>query len=241
MNDDEGDEESEDNEAPLTAAPNLAPETTIESAANLACTTEVASALSKQLVAEINCMVPNSLVVLPQHEHVEVDSAVFPYLQPAAAKSFAAAVDAYVASKGGGADVKVKLNSALRTLPQQYMLSQWAARKRCGIAKAAKPGGSKHESGLALDVANWSDAKKSLTDHNLTWFGRSDTVHFTFNGAGATDIKSQSVKAFQRLWNKNHPQDRLPENGQYGPDTEKRVKGSPVGGFAKGAECAVSP
>jgi MYXO-CTERM domain-containing protein len=47
------------------------------------------------------------------------------------------------------------------------------------------------------------------------------------------------VTAFQRLWNRNHPEDVIPEDGVYGTETEKRVARSPVGGFARGADgCA---
>ena len=49
--------------------------------------------------------------------------------------------------------------------------------------------------------------------------------------------KGLDVKAFQRLWNRNHPEDVISVDGAYGPQTEARMKLSPAAGFPKGAIC----
>ncbi|MBN9166695.1 MAG: hypothetical protein J0I07_37525, partial [Myxococcales bacterium] len=92
--------------------------------------------------------------------------------------------------------------------------------------------------GLAVDIednAAWRDA---MSAHDFVWLGASDPVHFDFKGGGVTDIGGLSVLAFQRLWNRNHPEDRIEEDSEYGPATEERLAKAPVGGFAKGADCS---
>jgi hypothetical protein len=56
-------------------------------------------------------------------------------------------------------------------------------------------------------------------------------------GGGTRDLEGLSVLAFQRLWNRNHEGDRIAEDGDYGPQTEARLRMSPTGGFAIGARC----
>jgi hypothetical protein len=48
-------------------------------------------------------------------------------------------------------------------------------------------------------------------------------------------VSGLSVLAFQRLWNRNNPKDRLAEDGAYGPQTEARLARAPSAGFAIGA------
>ena len=51
------------------------------------------------------------------------------------------------------------------------------------------------------------------------------------------DFRRVNVEAFQRLWNRNNPDDRIEEDGLYGPATADRIARSPSGGFAIGARC----
>ena len=46
------------------------------------------------------------------------------------------------------------------------------------------------------------------------------------------------VMAFQRLWNRNHPEDIIAEDGDYGPATAARIERSPADGFPRGPTCA---
>src|SRR5262249_27193003 len=48
------------------------------------------------------------------------------------------------------------------------------------------------------------------------------------------------VRAFQRLWNRNNPGDKIAEDGEWGPQTETRMKKSPASGFPIGAQCSDS-
>jgi hypothetical protein len=61
-------------------------------------------------------------------------------------------------------------------------------------------------------------------------------VHF--DHLDSPDIRGADVLAFQRLWNRNAPDDPIAEDGQYGPMTEDRVKRAPAEGFGIGALCA---
>jgi len=76
-----------------------------------------------------------------------------------------------------------------------------------------------------------------LTNYGFKWLGSSDPWHFDYVGAGAVSYKGLDVKAFQRLWNRNHPGDKIATDGVWGPNTEARMKKAPAGGFATGATC----
>src|SRR6185503_17636884 len=54
---------------------------------------------------------------------------------------------------------------------------------------------------------------------------------------GSADIRGKDTLAFQRLWNRNHPTDKIAEDGAYGPQTEARLRQSPATGFTTGATC----
>jgi len=152
-----------------------------------------------------------------------------PWLQLPAASALAAAI------KQRGTTMTV--NSALRTLPQQYMLYDWYQSNRCGIGLAAYPGSSNHESGLAVDIDDHSGWLSAMSAHGFQWYGSADPVHFDFVGSGTVALSGLDVEAFQRLWNRNHTTDTIAVDGSYGPETEKRLAKSPIGGFPIGAEC----
>ncbi|HTJ82273.1 MAG TPA: M15 family metallopeptidase, partial [Polyangiaceae bacterium] len=166
----------------------------------------------------------------PSRSNLVVGAAVFPYLeQPAKTRL----VDALDANPGR----TMRMNSGLRTVAQQYLLSRWASQGRCGISIAAKPGHSNHETGLAIDIDNASLWKTSLQNRGFHYAGSADPVHFDYAGSGAVDHRGLDVLAFQRLWNENHPNDLIAEDGDYGPQTESRLKQAPADGFDQGATC----
>ncbi len=201
----------------------------VSAAVAQSCTTAVARGLATQLVAEIQCMRPDTLAPIDKIPGLSLGSAVFPYLQKPAASALVAA------QKARGTTMTI--NSALRALPQQYLLYRWYQTGRCGISLAASPGTSNHESALAVDIEDNAGWRSAMTAQSFRWLGASDPVHYDFIGGGAVDLRGLSVKAFQRLWNRNNPADLLAEDGSYGPATEARLAKSPLGGFAKGALC----
>jgi hypothetical protein len=207
----------------------LAPSDPVSMAVTDSCTTSSVRGLATQLVEEIQCLQPGTFASIDGVAGLALAEAVFPYLQTPAA----AAVVGAQADRG----VTMNINSALRTLPQQYLLYRWYKAGRCGISLAAAPGNSNHESGLAVDIEDDTGWRSFMTARQMKWLGASDRVHFDYVGSDATDIGGVSVRAFQILWNKNHPEDLLDVDGAYGTETDKRVALSPVGGFALGAEC----
>jgi hypothetical protein len=212
-----------------TTAQALANGDPVSAAVAESCTTSVVRGLSTQLVAEIQCLRPNTLKSIEKVPGLALGAAVFPYLQAPAATALVAA------QKARGTTMSI--NSALRTLPQQYLLYRWYQTGRCGISLAARPGTSNHESALAVDIQDNVGWRSAMTGKSFRWLGASDPVHYDYVGAGAVDLRGLSVKAFQRLWNRNNPADKIAEDGSYGPSTEARLAKAPVGGFAKGADC----
>lgn len=205
----------------------------VSDAIDASCSTTSVKGLATQLVEEIQCLQPGTLTRIDGIDGLALEDAVFPYLQTPAAKAIEKAQQA----RG----TTMTVNSALRTLPQQYLLYQWYEAGRCGISLAAAPGKSNHESGLAVDVDDADGWRSSMEANDMQWLGPSDPVHFDYVGDGKVELTGLSVLAFQKLWNQNHPEDRIDEDSRYGGETEKRIARSPVGGFPKGPECAQTP
>jgi hypothetical protein len=197
------------------------------------CTTTSVKGLSTQLVEEIQCLRPATFMRIDKTPGLALGSAVFPYLQTNAAKSLVAA------QKARGTTMSI--NSALRTLPQQYLLYRWYQTGRCGIGLAASPGTSNHEGAIAVDINDNAGWRAAMLGKGFRWLGASDPVHYDFIGGGTVDLRGVSVRAFQRLWNRNNPNDKIAEDGAYGPSTATRLAKSPSGGFAKGADCSKPP
>jgi hypothetical protein len=133
-------------------------------------------------------------------------------------------------------DKTLKIHSALRTVAQQYLVWRWAGTKRCGVQMATAPGESNHETGRALDIANQAQWRGALEAQEFRWLGSSDAVHFDFKTNRALS-RAPDILAFQKLWNRNHPDDRILESGSYDANTEQRLKKSPPGGFKLGPTC----
>jgi hypothetical protein len=201
----------------------------VSAAVTQSCSTTAVKALSLQLVQEIQCMKPGSMKRIDNTSGLALGAAVFPYLQTPAANALIAA------QKARG--VTLSINSGLRALPQQYLLYRWYQTGRCGISLAATPGTSNHESGIAVDINNNAAWRSAMNSKGFSWLGASDPVHFDYRGGGTVSMKGLSVRAFQRLWNRNNPNDKIAEDGAYGPATAARLAKSPVGGFPKGATC----
>jgi hypothetical protein len=188
------------------------------------CTTASVAGLSHQIAAEIGCIAPGTLERFAATGGIRfTSSAVLPYLHP----------DAVRALQAAAAQREVDLNSAFRTVAQQYLLYRWYQAGRCGIPIAASPGTSNHESARAIDVADWSGDLSDLERHGWSHDVPGDVVHFEH--LASADLRGLDVHAFQRLWNRNHPGDRIAEDGAYGPQTGARLERSPADGFAIGA------
>lgn len=194
------------------------------------CTTAVVIELSRQIAAEVGCLVPGELVPFAEGNGVRfVGAAVLPYASEQGRADLLAAVAA-----GGG--TSLDLTSAYRTVAQQYLLYRWYQLGRCGIPVAAMPGDSNHESGRAIDVSNWQDWLTDLPAHGWAHDVPGDDVHF--DHLASADLRGTDVLAFQRLWNRNNPGAAIDEDGDYGPMTAMALAMAPAVGFPIGATCA---
>ncbi len=203
--------------------------TPVSSFESTACETSTVLALSIQIAPAVDCLMPGQLVAFEEGTTIEfAGSAVLPYVSDQARSALQTAA--------GGGSSAVRVTSAFRTVVQQYLLRRWFELGRCGITAAAQPGNSNHESGRALDVSNYSDWITGLEAHGWAHDVPGDPVHF--DHLSSPDIRGADVLAFQRLWNKNAPDDPIAEDGTCGTETAKRIQRAPAEGFGIGASCA---
>lgn len=205
---------------------------TVGDVARTACSTAGVKPLATQLLAEVNCLRPDTLTSIGTMPGVSLGAGALPELNAGAARALRNATN-------GAA---ISISSTTRATAQQYVLYYWYTHGRCTsvVSLAAQPGRSNHESGVALDVPAYSTWRSRLTAQGFRWLGSSDVVHFDYTGSGAVDIRPLAVKAFQRLWNRNNPSDRIAEDGAWGPNTASRMDRAPAGGFAIGPSCGGS-
>jgi uncharacterized protein (TIGR03382 family) len=190
------------------------------------CSTAVVLGLSKQIADEVGCANPTGLVKLNAGGNLQITSnAVLPYLSMKGKTDIEAVAQGRV----------VQINSAFRTVAQQYLLYRWYQLGRCGITAAATPGNSNHESGRALDLANYSSVISAMAARGWAHDVPGDPVHF--DHLSSPDIRGRDVLAFQKLWNRNHAGDMIAEDGDYGPSTETRLRQAPAEGFPLGPTC----
>ena len=196
---------------------------TVQSFVTSSCTTAVVIGLSNQIASEVSCLDPSSLTRFAAGSGITIaSSAVLPFLATNAKTDLQAVGN-------------VSINSAFRTVAAQYLLVEWFNRGRCGITAAAAVGRSNHESGRAVDVGNFSSRISAMAAHHWSHDVPGDPVHF--DHLSSADIRGKDTLAFQRLWNRNNLNDKISEDGDYGPQTEARLQKSPATGFARGAIC----
>lgn len=186
------------------------------------CSTAGVRALDYQLIRQIDRTAPGLLVDF-SHLNVECGAGVHSFLQAPAVR----ALEKAIASRGR----KMIVNSAYRTLAQQAILHAHCKHRRCGITAAALPGRSNHNTGLALDIEDAAGWRPYLERYGWDWIGSFDPMHFDFKGAGIKNLSWLSIKAFQQLWNYNHPEQRIIEDGAWGTQTEKALLSSSIDGF----------
>mmetsp|Transcript_7717 Transcript_7717/g.8182 ORF Transcript_7717/g.8182 Transcript_7717/m.8182 type:complete len:231 (-) Transcript_7717:324-1016(-) len=182
------------------------------------CDDGVASGLTNQIIGRLNSM---------GYSFSSMDSNWVHCSQPCQLQ--AGAASNLVAAAQSRNDY-ITLNSAFRSSAQQYLLYRWYNRGMCGIGLAAQPGTSNHESGRAIDTSYYSYWLSTL--QNYGWahnYPSSDPVHFDYTGVA--DIARQNLLAFQQLWNQNNPNNRIDEDGIYGPQTDNALYNSPCGGW----------
>jgi hypothetical protein len=220
--------------AACAAEPELLGETESSSTVNdysgsTGCSTAVVIGLSKQIAQEAGCENPASFVSFQGTPGITLASnAVLPYLVKGARDDL----------EKVAANNSLTVTSALRSIAQQYLLYAWYTQGRCGITAAAQVGTSNHEGGRAVDLANYSARISAMAAHGWAHDVAGDPVHF--DHTASPDDRGQDTKAFQVLWNRNHPSDQIAEDGDYGPATETRLEQAPATGFAIGPTCGTT-
>ncbi len=186
------------------------------------------SRLSRQIIAQMNNLQSGILVNFESLTGISSasDASLNLYLQSGAKESLRAALREGLAKQS----LSIQINSAYRTVVQQHILYQIYLRDRHLVPLAALPGNSNHEDGLAIDVNNYQVWKPYLLAHGWQWQGNKDPVHF-FDRSGRDDVGSLGVQAFQSLWNRYHPDDRIAADGRFSDATAARLDRSPIEGF----------
>lgn len=205
------------------------------------CATMIANALSQQSIHEVNLLLEEAtgqasdLLVSFDSLNVSLGRAAYPYVQPPALDALRKAIDARGQT--------MRVNSAYRTLAQQHLLYRWwnFGAGRCNFQAVAPPGSSFHQAGLAIDIEDVDAWRPYLERNDWQWYGSGDYPHFTYVGSGrvlsinvngrAFDIRNTATLAFQRLWNRNHPNDVIAEDGTWGGNTKSKLNLSPAYGF----------
>jgi hypothetical protein len=187
----------------------------------------------------MNCIEDGFFVSIAEIANVRLGAAASPFLQAPASAALAEAASVRP-------DEILDINSSWRSVVQQLILDSWEG--SCGIALAARPGTSNHESGLAIDIPTRATElfRQPLTNNGWTWFcdavndgrleGCQDPPHYNYS-RGGEDLRSRGVRAFQQLWNDANPDDPIAEDGDFGPQTEARILQSPTSGFDLEQDC----
>lgn len=182
--------------------------------------TSVVNALSQQLIYQINLIVPDAFVSFDDLD-VQLGSAAYPYVPPAAKLALQKAIE----RRGR----RLVVNSGYRTLAQQMLLYNGRFNNSNPVAA---PGTSNHQSGLALDIEDRQGWLPYLQGSGWQPLA-GDPPHIDYRGHGAKDLRRETILAFQLLWNKNFPHEKIGEDGQWGPRTESALNRSPAMGFEK--------
>lgn len=190
-----------------------------------ACLTDAVAGweLRAQLARAETCWYPAALVPVTPGSGLTYSAGALRYASPETRTALYAARRRHA----------VNVTSGFRTMLEQYWLYTSGS---CG--SVLPPGSSNHESGTAVDVANSSAVRAALTASGCRWPNIArDPWHLDCLPRSAT---RRTVITFQRLWNLNHPSDRITADNVYGPQTRARLRASPIHGFAR-MPCTTPP
>lgn len=182
--------------------------------------TAVVNGLSQQLIYQLQLIVPDAFVSFFDL-NVDLLDAAFPYVQTPAKQALQKAIQ----DRGQ----TMQVNSAYRTIAQQMLLYNDRFNNSNPVAP---PGTSNHQTGLAIDIEDATGWEPYLMQYGWNPLP-GDPPHFDYIGGGTIDLCSQSILAFQQLWNQNNPDEKIAEDGGFGSQTEDALNRSPAPGFSK--------
>jgi N-acetylmuramoyl-L-alanine amidase len=185
-----------------------------------AISTAIVNALSQQLIYQMQLLEPDRFVSFDDLP-VDLEDAAFAYVQTPAKAALARAI----AARGE----KMQVNSSYRTVAQQMLLYN---DRHNNSNPVAPPGASNHQTGLAIDIEDPRGWDPYLIEQGWEPLA-GDPPHFNYVGGDVLDLRATAIVAFQKLWNLNHPETPIDEDGGFGPATEAALLKSPANGFAK--------
>lgn len=200
----------------------------VEAAGAASCATASVKGLSFQIIEEGNCIEPGAFA---------------PFALPANAKAQGERVSVHPEARARRAGSSVlaanagkafTVNSMLRTIAQQYLLWSWYQSGSCGIPLAAKPGNSNHETGLAMDVQEYSAWRRALESNGFYWLGSSDPWHFDWVGASTVESSRARYPGLSAVMKPQQPEGRDKRGRVVGavdrePDAKITADGFPIG------------
>lgn len=126
---------------------------------------------------------------------------------------------------------KRKVNSAGRTEgQQQHLINRWhtggPSNRPPYLYKPAEPAStSPHviDGGIAVDLADWQEAKKTAQEFGFWWYGSGDVVHFNFRGwngnAAGGEIQFNPLVQLEQVFLNAARGETLDTDGKKGPKT----------------------
>jgi N-acetylmuramoyl-L-alanine amidase len=199
------------------------------------CETSSVRGLDLQLIHQVNLIRPGILVRIDDIPNLILGGSVHPWVQKGMRDCLVRLFKRYPT-------LKLKVNSAYRTIVGQALLFSHGLAKRCGIDVVAPPGRSNHNNASSFDIENWADDHIDekgivrsiidiLEDFGFSWLGHRMNDKMHFDCTLCEDIRSLSIKAYQMLWNYANPGDKLLVDGDYGQLVASRLRISPIEGF----------
>ncbi|MEG4596517.1 peptidoglycan-binding protein [Microcoleus sp. F8_C2] len=185
--------------------------------------TAIANGLSQQIIHQMNLIIPNILVSFDDL-NIDAGEAAYPLVQLKAKQALQEAIQ----ERGR----TMVLNSGYRTIAQQFLLYSWYYDR----SPVAPVGASNHQDGLAIDIEDPRGWEPYLEKYG--WYPLpGDPPHFDFDPdgtQGTQELGKPAILAFQQLWNKNNPSEKITEDGRYkvGGETDGALSRSPAQGFA---------
>lgn len=190
--------------------------------------------MSRQLIEELRCMDDTRLIFYQPCREPGCIYAAGP--QPLAMRPevFQALGEAALVKRDF-----ISISAAYRDVAMQYY-SRWYVENCDPNFNAAVPGSSNHQGGRAVDVVAYNFWWNALLEVGFEHPIPTDEPHFELTGdatfiAESTELQSLSVLAFERLWNRNHAEAPIAEDGIYDDATKAALGQAPVEGFEVGA------
>lgn len=196
------------------------------------CSTNEVYGLSSQMLHQLHCDHPGVLDDIHSIEQLCMSSSLLPYLDRQAGNALKTALN--------HSTNPFTVTSSFRTMAEQYVLYQWSSNSRCGHSQTEdRPGSSDHMKGVALDISQYQQFKHEASTSRFQWQGESSPTRFIFSSS-TFDVERALVRSFQKLWNVNHPTEKVVEDGVYGPQTQTVLRRTAAAGFKKAPSCSFS-